>query len=155
MFLVQAPGQCIAARTGVCSGNGGVEIELNFPDDIHAHSSARAAGAIILASAAPSATAMSCGHSGCRGRGVHRGRRKRRRRGHSSGGERIACHTMWEGWSNMWLSLATFFGPEPGSRTSCTTSDCVISTKLCPRNVQVQSACRSALAGSSSTICML
>src|SRR6266702_1108589 len=46
---------------------------------------------------------------------------------------------MWKGWSNMWLSLADFFGPEPGSHTSCTASDCVISAKLCPRNVQVRS----------------
>ncbi len=104
---MQAPGRRIAARTGVCSGNGGVEIELNFLDHVHAHSSARAASAVILASAAPSAATMSCGHSWCRGRGVHRGRR--RRRGHSSGGERIACHTHVEGLVEHVVELGDLF----------------------------------------------
>ncbi len=46
----------------------------------------------------------------------------------SGGGERVARHTEWS-------SLATFFELEPGGRTSCSESDCVISVKLCPRNV--------------------
>ncbi len=134
---MQVLGRRIATRTSVCSGNGGVEIELNFLDHVHAHSSARAAGAVILASAAPSAATMTCSHSGCRGRGVRRGRR--RRRGTVVVGSASPPIPMWKGWSNMWLSLATFLGPEPGSRTSCTASDCVISAKLCPQNVQVWS----------------
>src|SRR6266702_912940 len=43
---------------------------------------------------------------------------------------------MWKGCSNTWSILVTFFGPKPGSRVSCTTSDCEFSMKLCPRNVR-------------------
>ncbi len=43
---------------------------------------------------------------------------------------------MWKGSSNTKSSLATFFGPKPGSRASYTASDCAISAMLCPLNVR-------------------
>ena len=60
------------------------------------------------------------------------------------GGERVARRAR-KGCSETLLSLTTFFGPNSGSRASCTASDCAISAKLCPRNVWSDETASSAL----------